>query len=168
MTMKLVLRAVMLLLCIRSVGACAQDVPPESPIDGLFASISISSFSADPERLAQLSSGQQQQLLIARSVVGEFFKALEDVNGEPLQFMTAEYVRQTSDRLSLRRALVAEETTILQVAIRDYALSEDARSLELDLYVTVFSEGAFAVSEARCNLQRSASVWQIANVAVGP
>jgi hypothetical protein len=168
MTMKLASRVVTLLLYIGSVGACAQDVSPEAPKDELFASISISSFSAGPERLTQLSSGQQQQLLNARSVVGEFFKALEDVDGDPLQFMTAEYVRQASDRLSLRRALVAEETTILQVAIRDYTLSDDARTLELDLYVTVFSEGVFAVSEVRCTLQRSASAWRIANVAVGP
>jgi hypothetical protein len=168
MIAKVASRGVTLLLCIGSVGACAQDASPESLKEGLFAPISISSFSVGPERLAQLSSGQQQELLIARSVVGEFFKALEDVNGDPLQFMTAAYVRQMSDRLSLRRALVAEETTILQVGIRDYTLSEDARTLDLDLYVTVFSEGVFGVGEARCTLQRSASVWQIANVAVAP
>jgi hypothetical protein len=168
MTTKLASAVVTLLFCMGGGGACAQDVSSETFEKSLFASIPISSFSIGPERLAQLTSEQQRQLLIARSVAGDFFKALEDVNGDPLRFMTAEYARRASDRLSLRQALVTEETTILQIAITDYTFSDDARTLELDLYVTAFSEGAFTVSEARCTLQRPTAIWQIANVAVAP
>jgi hypothetical protein len=168
MTRKLASGVVTLLLCVGSVGACAQEASPEDFEGSLFASIPISSFSLAPERLAQLTSEQQGQLLIAKSVAGKFFKALEDVNGEPLRYMTAEYARRVSDRLSLRRALVTEETTILQVAIRDFTFSDDAKTLELDLYVTVFSEGAFAVSEASSTLHRTATTWEIADVAVAP
>ena len=168
MTTKLASGVVTLLFCVGGGGACAQDVSPEEFSENLFASMPISSFSVGPERLARLTSEQQAQLLIARSVAGSFFKAVEDANGDPLRFMTAEYVRRASDRISLRRTLVAEETTILQVAIRDFTFSGDATTLELNLYVTVFSEGAFAVSEANCTLQKRATTWKIADVAVAP
>jgi len=158
----------MLLLCMGGTGAYAQDDSLKAFKESLFAPMPISSFSVGPERLTQLTSEQKRQLLIARSIAGDFFKALEDVNGNPLRFMTAEYARRASNRLSLRRTLVTEETTILQIAIREYTLSDDARTLELDLYVTVFSEGTFAVSEARCTLQKPTATWQIANVAVAP
>ncbi|MGQ0429150.1 MAG: hypothetical protein ACT4UQ_04380 [Gammaproteobacteria bacterium] len=157
-----------LLLRMGGTGACAQDISSETIEKGLFAPIQISSFSLDPERLDQLTTDQQRQLLIARSVVGEFFKALDDVNGDPLRFVTAEYARRALNRLSLRQTLVSEETTILQLAIRDYTLSDDARSLKLDLYLTVLSEGAFAVNEVRCSLQRTTATWQIANVVISP
>jgi hypothetical protein len=157
-----------LLLCMGGTGACAQDTSLEAFEKSFFAPLQISSFSLDPERLGRLTTEQQRQLLIARSITGEFFRALEDVNGDPLRFMTAEYTRRALDRLSLRQTLVSEETTILQVAIRDYSFSDDARTIKLDLYVTAFSEGTFATSEARCMLQRSKSTWQIVDVAVGP
>jgi RHS repeat-associated protein len=159
-------RMVTLLMCVCGTGACAQDFTPETFEKSFFAPIQISSFSLEPKRLNRLTDDQKRQLLIARSVVGEFFVALEDVNGDPLRFVTADYARRVLNRLSLRQSLISEETAILRLAVRDYTLSDDARTLELELYVTVFSEGAFAVNEVRCSLQRTTESWQIADVAI--
>lgn len=165
MTSRAVSRVATFLLCIGGASACAQDSSLESFEKSLLTPIQISSFSLDPERLGQLTTDQQGELLLAKSVVSEFFSALEDIDGDPLQFMTADYAQRAVSRLALRKSLVSEETTILQLSLRDFTFSGDNRILQLDLYVTVFSEGSFAVNEVRCTLQKN-ETWQIAGVTI--
>jgi hypothetical protein len=141
-------------------NACAQETSVEAFGDELLEPIEISAMSIQSERLTGLSPRQRESLVRARAVLGEFFKSLERIDGNPRQFMTDKYARQTSDRQSLRQTLVAYETTVLQVRVTDFSvMSED--TLDLSFYATVFSEGTFLVGEAHATLRKVGEVWRV-------
>jgi hypothetical protein len=146
------------LLC--SCNACAQEPPAEAFSEELLEPIEISAISIQGERLTELSPSQRESLVRARVVLGEFFRSLERIDGNPRQFMTDEYARQTGDRQSIRQALVAYETTVLQIRVTDFSLV-GGDALELSFYATVFSEGTFLVSEARATLRRVGETWRV-------
>jgi len=156
--------ALAILLC--GCNACAQEPSAEAFSKELLEPIEISTISIQSERLTQLSPSQRASLARARTILGEFFRSLERIEGNPRQFMTDQYARQ-GDRQSIRRALVADETTVSQIRVNDFSLiGED--TLELSFYATVFSEGTYSVGEARATLRKVGEGWRVDSVEIDP
>jgi hypothetical protein len=151
------------LLCV--CNACAQEPSVEVFRDELLEPIEISTWTIESERLTELSPRQREDLLSARAVLGEFFRSLERIDGDPRPFITDEYARQKGDKQSIRQSLIDYETTVRQIRLTDFSLlREDA--LELSFYTMVFSEGTYVVGEARATLRRVGEAWRVDDVVI--
>ena len=70
-------------------------------------------------------------------------------------------------RLFVDQALVADETTILEVAVSDFQRSAGGESLELSYYVVVMAEGTLAVSEGKADFTKVDASWRISKITAG-
>lgn len=127
----------------------------------------VSELGIGEDRVAALGPAQMSDLLEARAVLGDFFKNLEDPKGSVKRYVTTEFAKATPTRLATRKALVADETTILEVAVFDFQLLAGGKSLELSYYVVVMAEGALAVSEGKADLTKVEVLWRISKITAG-
>jgi hypothetical protein len=129
--------------------------------------IVVSELGIGKDRLAPLGATQMSDLLEARTVLGDFFKNLEDPKGSIERYVTPAFAKATPTRLATRKALVADETTILEVAVSDFQLSTGGKSLELSYYVVVMAEGTLAVSEGKADFSKVDASWRISKITAG-
>lgn len=130
--------------------------------------IVVSELGIGEDRLAPLAATQLSDLLDARAVLGDFFKNLENPKGSVQRYVTAAFAKATPTRLATRKALVADETTILEVAVSDFQLRADGKSMELSYYVVVMAEGTLAVSEGKADLTKVDASWRISKITAAP
>jgi hypothetical protein len=130
--------------------------------------IVVSELGVGQDRLAPLGAAQLSDLLDARAVLGDFFKNLEEPKGSIKRDVTPDFAKATPTRLATRKALVADETTILEVAVSDFQFHAEGKSLELSYYVIVMAEGTLAVSEGKADLMKvDDSSWRISKITAG-
>jgi len=128
----------------------------------------VSELGMGVDRLAPLGPAQMTDVLDAKAALGRFFKSLEDPKGSIERFVTPAFAKAKPSRLAVRQALVADETTILEMAVFDFQFLSDKKSLELRFYVVVMTEGTFEVSEGRAEMSKLDSYWRVSKIGAKP
>lgn len=147
--------------------SCAADAGKSAFEKRFFEPIVVSTLGVDSEHFAQLGAAEIGELDVAKSVLGGFFKSLEDPTGNPLEFMTPTYSRELSSRTAVRKSVVADETTVLEVALSGYHFLPNPKSLELRYFAVVMSDGAFQIGTGNVIMNKVGSTWRIAKISAG-
>lgn len=144
---------------------CHAETPSDFQNE-FFRPVLISPVGISQDRLARLTRTDISDLTSARHVLGEFFQRLESPSGNPLQLVTPQYAHEASSRLAMRTALIADETSVVEVGLTDFKFVKPD-SLELRFYALVTTEGTFSVGEGKAELSKLGPTWKIAHVQVG-
>jgi hypothetical protein len=91
---------------------------------------------------------------------------LEKPSGNPLELLTPTYAHEKPSRLAIRSALIADETSVMEVGLTDFRVLKPG-SLELNFYALIMTEGTLAVGEGKAELNKINGTWKIAHVQVG-
>jgi len=126
----------------------------------------ISSIQLNPDKVGRLRKSDRADLESARGTLSRFFKLMEDPDGVPQKCMTPSFVRVHPDRIGLRRALVADETTVLQIAMLDFEFSGGGKALEFSFYAVVMPEGSVDVGEGTAKLEKTNEGWKLSSVGI--
>jgi hypothetical protein len=128
----------------------------------LYQPAAVSTLGIGTDRYRALSTTSKKDLLDARVVVDRFFQALERGDGKPSQYLVQ--AQSSKSREEIRKSLVADETTILQVGVSDFKFDEAGKRLNLSIYLLLFSEGTLVANEAVAVLEKRSGVWRILQV----
>jgi hypothetical protein len=156
------------LLQIGAVGfffALCQAATPAAFEDQFFEPVRVSPLGVSPDILTRLTPEEMNDLTHARQVLGAFFRRLERPSGNPLELITPQYAHEKPNRLAIRKALIADETSVLEVGLTDFKVL-NPNSLELRFYALITTEGTLAVGEGKAELNRLSGTWKIAHIEV--
>jgi hypothetical protein len=159
---------IILLICFvfenKSMASDKDNIDPKAFENSFFEPMVVSSLGIPLEQLVNLHEDEIKDLQGAKLVLMNFFKNLELPDGEPSNFMASSFMKNSSDRISVRKALVEDETTILQIALLDFHFSADHKSLALGYYAVMMAEGSIVVGEGNAALKKINSTWKIENI----
>lgn len=128
----------------------------------LYQPITISTLGVGADRFRALSTTRRKDLLDARVVVVHFFQHLERRDGNPSRHLIQG--QNTRPREEIRRSLVADETTVLQMGVSDFKFDETGKRLNLGVYLLLFSEGMLVANEVNAVMEKQSGVWKISQV----
>ncbi len=139
-----VLRAVFWIGCLCASAlllAVSQAASSSAFPEEFFRPVLVSPLGVSQDRLAGLTNEEISDLTTARRVLGEFFRRLEKSSGNPLELLTPEYAHEKPSRLAIRTALIADESSVMEIGLTDFRVLK-ADSLELRFYALIMTEGS--------------------------
>lgn len=127
----------------------------------LYSPITVSRSGLDDEHFKALTERQKKDLLSAKELVGQFFTDLQQINGtDPTQYLVPDLRKKYKSRLSLARALIAEETEVHSIGVLDFQADRNKR-IQMKFYIVLFSEGTWVINELQVTLEQLLTGWKI-------
>lgn len=130
----------------------------------LFGVSEISHFGLDEQRFNKLSTEQRENILLAKDVLLGLFKAIQNKNGKPQQYLSDELNKKFPTKLEFVQSLVADETSILALIIGDFTISKDGKNIVFHFSVISSAEGMVAVTEKVATVRNSGAGWRVAKI----
>lgn len=146
----------------------AEDVASASFISTLTTPVSISSFGINPEHYSGLTKEQRRAVLSAKQTLCSFFRALETQEKDVNSFLAPELLSSKLTREKLRRSLVSDETSIVQLGISDILPNGDDHLLNLEFYVVTISEGSFNTGKGIATMRKTSNGWKVSAIKINP
>jgi hypothetical protein len=112
----------------------------------------------DPIRFAGLGERDRRALLACRSAVVAVLKGVGRTDLRP--YLTPELARKYPTSEALAKSLIAPETTLLAVGVREFDF-DDSNGIRLKVFVFVAAEGLTAVPEKVWSCRGSGDRWRV-------
>jgi hypothetical protein len=142
----------------------------EQTTDGFLAELqrpaSVARFTIDPEHYSRLTQEDQRSVLMAKEVLRAFFRELATVKGGLDRYLTKDYRERTHGGRALRSELLSEESSLLQVGVSDFQLSDEGRALRLEFFALLLAEGTFTAGQGNASMVMTDGVWKISAISV--
>ncbi len=160
---QLIVYSGLIALCALSNASLADSSLTQSEFERrLYQPAAVSTLGIGDDRFKALSTTRRKDLLDARVVVVRFFQALERGDGNPSKYLIQ--AQSSKSREEIRKSLVADETTILQIGVSDFKFDETGKKLNFTVYFLLFSEGMLVANEAIAVLEKASGLWRISQV----
>jgi hypothetical protein len=112
----------------------------------------------NPIRFVGLSERDRRALLACRSAVVAVLKGVGRTDLRP--YLTPELARKYPTSEALAKSLIAPETTLLAVGVREFDF-DDSNGIRLKVFVLVAAEGLTAVPEKVWSCRGSGDGWRV-------
>jgi hypothetical protein len=154
-----------LLLCTYG-DAFAAEPAANQFLSTLTKPAAISTFTINPEHYSKLSQQQRQNVLSAKAVLDDFFRALESKDSNVKKLLAANFPNRNLSTQGLRQTLVSDETSIIQLGVSDFEYSHDDMVLNLEFYAVTLSDGTFSAGKGRATMTMGKEGWRIATIKI--
>jgi hypothetical protein len=141
---------------------CGQTAERKSFEERIYSIEAISHFDVSDERFAALSNAQKRGLAEARNDLMDMLQAIEH-RRDVTRYATPEMVGKYKTSAALAASMIDPETSILAAGISDFALV-GTRTIRLNFFAVVSSEGNIVVSEKTAVLKETDSGWRFAGL----
>jgi hypothetical protein len=122
----------------------------------------ISHFGVSDEKFAALTDAQKRSLVEARNDLMDMLQAIEHKR-DVTKYATPETVGKYKTSTALAASMIDPETSILAAGVSDFALV-GTRTIRLNFFAVVSSEGDIVVSEKTAVLKETDSGWRFAGL----
>ncbi len=145
-----------------SAAVYAEEKPKEVS-RRIFEPVLISPLGIGADRLAKVSASALTDVKVARGVLADFLRSLEESTADSMQFVTPELAKEKPTKLALSESLIPFESSILSIALSDF---EFLRSdlLKLEYYAVVFIDGNLVIDEREAELRRFGAGWKVSKI----
>jgi len=120
----------------------------------------VSHLGVSDEKFAALTDLQKRSLVEARNDLLSMLQAIERKQ-DVKKFATPEMVTKFKTSAALAASMIDPETSILAAGVSDFAVV-DTRTIKLNFFALVSSEGSLVVSEKTAVLKQTDSGWRFA------
>jgi hypothetical protein len=152
-------------LCMLSVlgrATSGQTTEMKSFEARIYSIEAISHFGASDEKFATLTDVQKRGLVNARNDLMDMLKAIEH-RRDVTRYAMPELVGKYKTSAALAASMIAPETSILAAGVSDFAFV-GTRTIRLNFFAVVSSEGNIVVSEKTAVLKETDSGWRFAGI----
>ena len=122
----------------------------------------ISHFGVNDEKFAALTDAQKRGVVEARNDLMDILQAIEH-RRDVTRYATPEMVGKYKTSTALAASMIDPETSILAAGVSDFALA-GTRTIRLNFFAVVSSEGSIVVSEKTAVLKETDSGWRFAGL----
>jgi hypothetical protein len=142
----------------------ALEIDQKSFEHSIYGVSEISHFTLDTQRFNRLSAHQKQDILLAKTVLLELLKAVQDINGNPNQYLSSAFNKQFPIKKSFAQSLLDEETSLIALIVGDFTIPEDNTKIILRFSVISSSEGNMVVTEKSATIQKMDAGWKLIGI----
>jgi hypothetical protein len=121
----------------------------------------VSHFGIDDAGFAALTDTQKQSLVEARNHLISMLQAVQH-GSDATKYASPEMMAKHKTSTDLAASLLEPETSILAVGVSNFTFV-DERTIKLNFFAVVSSEGNILASEKVAVLRRGDSVWRVAS-----
>lgn len=130
----------------------------------IFGVSEISHFGIEAKRYSQLTAEQRGSLLEGKRILLSLFKAIQDRNGEPNQYLSDSLNQQFPTKQRFVQSLVDEETSLVAMLISSFNISKDGSEISFDYAVISSSEGMISSTERKATVRKTKRGWLISKI----
>ena len=149
------------LLIVAAVAPYATAQVAERSFDGRMYAIERLD-KRDPKQFAGLDEVSKRALLACRGALVAVLKGIE-ARTDLRPYITPELAGKYPTTEALAKSLIAPETELLAVGVREFDFDNDSIGIRLKFFALVYSEGQTAVPEKIVNCRRSGDRWRISS-----
>lgn len=138
----------------------AQTTDKNSFERRMYSIEAISHFGIDEQKFANLTESDKRNLFECRDDLIGLLRAIQ-TKRNAMAYVTSDLVRKYGNTTALAANLLEPETSLLAAGVSDFDFV-DTRTVKLQFFVAVFSEGDVSISEKSAILKRTDLGWRIA------
>jgi len=143
-------------------SAYGQTSERESFETKMYSIEAISHFGVGDEKFAALTDAQKRGLIESRKDLIDMLQAIQH-RRDVRRYATPEMVGKYKTSTALAASMIDPETSILAAGVSDFALV-GTRTIRLNFFAVVSSEGNIVVSEKTAVLKETDSGWRFAGL----
>jgi hypothetical protein len=141
-------------------SACAQTTEKKAFEGKMYSIETVSHFGIAADRFAAMTEAQRRSLVEARNDLMPMLQAIQHKR-DVMRYASREMVGKYGTSAAIAASVIEAETSILAVGLSDFALV-DKRTIKLNFFAVLSSEGNILVSEKTAVLKQTDSGWRVA------
>ncbi len=154
--------ASLFMLSILGQGLYGQATERKSFEAKMYSIEEISHFGVSDEKFAAVTEAQRRSLIEARSDLMGMLQAIQR-RRDVTRYVTPQMVGKYTTSAALAASIIEAETSMLAAGVSDFSFA-NARTVKLNFFVVVSSEGNIVVSEKTAVLTQVDSTWRFAGL----